>query len=240
MEIKDAIGDNLFAENAAWTFQGKAENFQNHLRRSIPMYEESHFLICLISDYFIKPQSKIIDLGCSTGSLLAKLAERHKDSSIQFEGIDAEPEMIEKAKQNQHDPRVSFRAASALSLNSIPVDLILSFYTIQFVPLDERKKLYNIIYKNLKPGGAFLLFEKTEESRASFQEIFAGLYHEYKIHQGYSEKEILTKSRSLKGRLIPLTSKENRRLLRNAGFTKTTRIFKYLFFEGLLAIKERI
>ena len=46
-----------------------------------------------------------------------------------------------------------------------------------------------------------------------------GLYHEYKIlKSGYSNEEILAKSRSLKGVLEPFSIKGNLQMFERAGF----------------------
>ena len=50
-------------------------------------------------------------------------------------------------------------------------------------------------------------------------------------------KEILAKTRSLKGILEPFTTKENLNFLKRAGFKDYVSIQKYLCFEGFLAIK---
>ena len=42
------------------------------------------------------------------------------------------------------------------------------------------------------------MFEKVRGSDARFQDIFTGLYNEYKLQNGYSAEEILGKTRSLK------------------------------------------
>ena len=57
-------------------------------------------------------------------------------------------------------------------------------------------------------GGAFI-FEKTRGSDARFQDIFTQLYNDFKSENGFSEKEILNKSLSIRGFLEPFTEKEN-------------------------------
>ena len=60
---------------------------------------------------------------------------------------------------------------------------------------------------------------------------------EYKIDQGYTSDEIISKSRSLKGILEPFSTKGNRDMLKRAGFVDILTVFKYGSFEGFLAIK---
>ena len=56
-------------------------------------------------------------------------------------------------------------------------------------------------------------------------------------NQGYSGDEIISKSRSLKSVLEPFSHSGNMGLLERAGFKDITSVFKYLCFEGFLAIK---
>ncbi len=62
-------------------------------------------------------------------------------------------------------------------------------------------------------------------------------YIDFKIDNGFSADEILSKSRSLKSVLEPFSSKGNIDLLKRAGFKDILTVFKYLSFEGFLAIK---
>ena len=94
------------------------------------------------------------------------------------------------------------------------------------------------IWRCLNPGGALLLFEKVREPSSKLQEIAMLLYNDFKLENGYSGNEILAKSRSLKGVLEPVTSKENLKFLKDSGFKETGRIFKKLCFEGYIAIKK--
>ena len=54
-----------------------------------------------LSDFFIHTNSKIIDIGCSTGTFLSKIYDRHKNNSkkLQFIGIDNVKEMIKFSKK---------------------------------------------------------------------------------------------------------------------------------------------
>ena len=51
------------------------------------------------------------------------------------------------------------------------------------------------------------------------------------------KKEILLKTRSLRGVLDPYTSEENIRYLKRAGFKDIMSVQKFLCFEGFLAVK---
>ena len=69
------VGDNIEAKNALWSFGGRTpDDFGQHVRRSVPMYEEGHNFICSLSDFFVKKKSICYELGSSVGELSCKLA----------------------------------------------------------------------------------------------------------------------------------------------------------------------
>ncbi|MCC6932615.1 MAG: methyltransferase domain-containing protein [Deltaproteobacteria bacterium] len=238
------VGDNLKMANANWNFEhGVAENFDQHVRRSVPFYEEGHKLISRVSDYFIYNDSICYELGCSTGELTLALAKHnaHKPAA-RFVAIDSSNEMIAQAEaklQKEAEPRaqVEFIQDNVLSYSFAPADLIASYYTLQFVRPSEKQILVDKVYQALKWGGGFLLFEKVRACDARFQDMMTGLYTDYKLEQGYSGEEIVAKARSLKGALEPFSTNGNLEILKRAGFVDIISIFKYVCFEGFLAIK---
>ena len=116
-------------------------------------------------------------------------------------------------------------------------DMIISYYTMQFIKPKIRQIVFDKIYESLNWGGAFLLFEKVRGADARFQDIMSALYVDYKLSKGYTEEQIINKARSLKGVLEPFSSQGNIDLLQRAGFADILPILKYVCFEGLLAIK---
>ncbi len=90
----------LKLENANWTFNKKlVKHFDEHIQNSIPLYNWTHILGLRISDFFLPNHSKMIDLGCSTGTFINALNERHKNKKINFIGVDEQQSMIKFAKK---------------------------------------------------------------------------------------------------------------------------------------------
>jgi tRNA (cmo5U34)-methyltransferase len=238
-----SVGDGIKASSANWTFAGDvAKGFDDHVSKSVPLYNEGHQLICELSDFFISKDSICYELGASTGALTQKLA-RHNGNKpgAHFIGVDVEPEMIKmadhKAREKGGLKNLEFVTDDIIQMEFKPCDMIVSYYVVQFVRPAVRQQLIDKIYKSLNWGGAFVLFEKVRGPDARFQDIALRLYDEYKIRQGYSADEIVSKSRSLKGVLEPFSSQGNIDLLKRAGFQDVMSIQKYVCFEGFLAIK---
>lgn len=240
-ENADSVGEGIVAENASWTFGGSTpEKFTSHVRRSVPLYEEGHDLVCKLSDFFVQEGSQCYELGVSTGALMAKLARRHANKKgVSWIGLDSVEAMIEQAKKEIGPdlPQVQLSVEDITLYPYQKADLVVSYYTIQFVPPYLRQELFNKIYEALNWGGAFLLFEKVRAPDARFQDYMTALYTDYKLEQGYSPEEIIAKSRSLKRVLEPFSTHGNQELLERAGFVDYMTVMKYVSFEGFLAIK---
>ncbi len=99
----------------------------------------------------LAPQSgeRIIDLGCGTGQLTAKIAE----SGATVLGIDASPAMVASATRDF--PEIDFTVADARSFVVDPAfDAVFSNATLHWVKPAEA--VVDAVYAALKPGGRFV------------------------------------------------------------------------------------
>lgn len=234
------VGNDIKTERANWSFGGKvADNFLDHVRQSVPLYDMGHDLICMVSDFFCQKDSVCYELGTATGQLLRKLAEHnaHKRTA-QWVGIDREEGMISKAKDFCKGlTNTQLVCDDILNYSYEKSDFMVSYYTLQFMPPKNRQEMFNRIYEQLNWGGGFVLFEKVRAPDARFQDLTTTLYEEFKKTNGFSAEEIFNKKHSLKGVLEPFSTQGNLDLLKRAGFQDVMTIMKYVSFEGFLAIK---
>jgi tRNA (cmo5U34)-methyltransferase len=234
------VGHNISAGNGAWTFGANVpDTFVDHIRVSVPLYEEGHDLICQLSAFFVQSDSIVYEIGTSTGELLKKLAlhNAHKPKA-KFIGADVEPAMVAKARQHCADvPSIRILEEDARLLEFEKSDLIISYYAIQFIPPRYRQALIDKIYEALNWGGAFIMFEKVRGPDARFQDINTQLYADFKYNNGFSFEEMGEKTRSLKGVLEPFSTQGNLDAMRRAGFADMMSIQKYICFEGFIAVK---
>jgi len=236
--MPSSTGDNITAYNANWKFDAKtAQNFEEHVLRSVPLYEQGHTLVEQFSDFFIKDDSIVYELGSSTGKLSYGLSCKHEFRNAKFIAIDIEQDMTDIASKKYQSKNLTFSCDDINTMEFEKSDFIVAYYTVQFIHPKLRQELINKIYEALNWGGAFIMFEKVRANDARFQDIITTLYTEYKLSNGYSPDEIISKSRSLKGVLEPFSSNANVDMLKRAGFEDILTIFKYLNFEGILAIK---
>ena len=114
---------------------------------------------------------------------------------------------------------------------------ITSVLTLQFIPKKDKFKLVKKIYDGLEIGGAFVLVEKILVNNSQLNDIFVGCYYDFKKDNGFSEEEILNKSKSLRSVMQPLEEKENTDMLKSVGFEQVEIFFKWFNFIGIIAIK---
>lgn len=233
-----ATGDEINADLGMWNFgEGVEDKFDSHVRKSVPGYDLSHQLVALLSDPFIKKNSKIIDLGCSTGTLNRILYDRHKLKDPEVIGIDNQKNMLKKASESSQDYPIKFFNEDLVTYKMPKgIDLITSFYTLQFISTAVRQDLVNSIYNSLNWGGGFFLFEKVRAPDARFQDYINHAFLNYKLNN-FSAEEVVGKANSLIGVLEPFSTQGNIDMLKRAGFQDICTISKFLCFEGFLAIK---
>ena len=229
---------DISAERAGWTFDGIAERFENHIEKSIPHYRDGHELICQYSDFFLRNDSLVHDIGCATGALSRRLLEwNHARHAMRYIGLDPVTSMIEHAREQTTDSRATFLEDNIVTYEPAPTTVFISYYTLQFIHPAFRQDVLRTVYNALEWGGALFLFEKVRGADARFQDYASQVYTGFKRSQGFDAESILNKGDSLKGVLEPFSTQGNLDLMKRAGFVDITTIWKWVCFEGWLAIK---
>ena len=118
------------------------------------LYQEKHAFVWHYGEnllQLLKPQQseRILDLGCGTGQLTAKIA----DFGAEVIGIDSASEMIEQAQQNY--PQLQFKVGDAKNFElSQPVDAVFSNAVLHWIP--QADEVIASIRESLKIGGRFI------------------------------------------------------------------------------------
>ena len=192
--MKKKVGDKISMVTSGWSFDHINKKFDKHILRSVPFYEEFHRISLKLSEFFIGEKTSILDIGCSTGTLLNDFSSKYpkKNYKIEFIGIDPVSSMIKAAKKKNKDKRVKFITKSLLDTNFKNFDFITSVLTIQFIHPSKRQNAYKKIYHSLKKGGAFLVFEKIRAENSKFEDINTGIYFDHFFKSSVYEGENLS------------------------------------------------
>jgi len=110
-------------------------------------------------------------------------------------------------------------------------------YTLQFIDIDLRQTILNKIYNGLKPGGLFILSEKTSNDNKMIDNLLIELHHEHKFRNSYSHLEISQKRIALEKVLICDNIPTHNERLKSAGFTNYDLWLQYFNFISYVAIK---
>lgn len=227
------------APRSSWTFDDITDRFEAHIERSVPHYREGHELVCRYADFFLHENSLVHEIGVSTGALARRFLDWNEQrQNIRYVGIDPVESMVEYARQAEPaDARASYLNEDILDYQPDDTTVFISYYTLQFIHPAYRQDVINKIYDSLEWGGALFLFEKVRAPDARFQDYSMQVYNRLKIDNGFTPEEIWNKAESLKGVLEPFSTRGNTDLLRRAGFVDIMTIYKWVCFEGWLAIK---
>ena len=121
------VGDGLSMVPGKWEFDGIESTFDQHVTRSVPMYEESHYMVVRLAEYFIGNASKILDVGCGKGFLLYDFLKVIPDAEIY--GIDISDYAIANSKPEIRD-RLQVGNAINLPWEDNSFDLVVSITTL--------------------------------------------------------------------------------------------------------------
>ena len=115
--------------------------------------------------------SRVIDLGCGSGTLTKKLAER----GYQTTGIDSSPDMIGLARAEH--PELNFLHADAESFTlPEPADAIFSNAVFHWIDADRQERMLANIASQLRTGGELVCefggFGCAEAVHSALEQIF--------------------------------------------------------------------
>lgn len=225
-----------------WEFDGSVTQvFDDMLARSIPQYTVMREAVFDLARPFVQPETCILDLGCSRGEALAPFVDTF-GAGNHYVGVEVSPPMLEQARQrfaaSIHVGIVEIRDWDLRqSVPRVYPSVTLCVLTLMFVPINYRQRIVTDAYRNLKPGGMFVLVEKVLGGTADIDSLMVDRYHRMKSESGYSQEEIERKRLALEGVQVPVTAHWNEELLRMAGFTNVDCFWRWMNFAGWIAIK---
>lgn len=225
-----------------WEFDGAVTHvFTDMLRRSIPQYEVMRRAVFDVGRRFARPDTDIVDLGCSRGDALAPFVDLMGDR-CRYLGLELSDSMLEAARERfadeigaghvrieQHDLRNAMPAANA--------SVTLCVLTLQFTPIDHRQRILHDVWERTEPGGVLIMVEKVLGASAELTELMVEIYHDLKAEHGYTREEVERKRLALEGVLVPVTAAWNEELLRTAGFAQVDCFWRWMNFAGWVARK---
>ena len=144
-----------------------AENYSQ--KRRIDDKTLNEIVYSISTNLLIKPNNKILDIGCGTGRILLPLATKNKKSS--FIGLDVSSEMLDILNteiRKQKIPNVEIKqydANNRLPFGDQVFDLTIWYHSYHIVR--NKKFLASEIERILKPGGHLLIASTSHSQLAT-------------------------------------------------------------------------
>lgn len=225
-----------------WAFDGDVTAaFDDMLDRSIPQHEVMRDAVFTLGQTFVKPQTDVVDLGCSRGAALAPFVHKFGAYNV-FVALDVSEPML-TATRERFAGMIKAKVVDVRNYDlrtgypSVRASLTLAVLTLQFIPIEHRQRIIQDVYDHTIPGGAFIVVEKVLGETARLDKLFVDRYYAMKREKGYSLDAIERKRLSLEGVLVPVTSRWNVELLRQAGFREVDCFWRWANFAAWLAIR---
>lgn len=218
-----------------WRFDDEVVKiFDEHVRKSVPLYELFHKEISDISVYFSQLNTNVVDIGTSTGTLINEIQAKNEIRNCKYIGIDIEESMINECKNRYNN--ISFEVCDANEFDYNNSSIVTSMLAFQFINKKERVNILSKIYDGLNEDGVLFLVEKIKSNVPDIHDIYNDIYYDFKRNE-LSGEDILDKNLSLRGVMKPITLDENIDNLKKAGFKKIDVFMKFNNFVGIMAIK---
>jgi tRNA (cmo5U34)-methyltransferase len=217
-----------------FSFRDYAAAFDNHIATSIPNYSDLEGWCVRLSKGFVQEASNVVDVGCSTGRLLAKIRDYNNSSrrGARYVGIDIVPE-FQSSWEGRSGDNLAYACADARNFPFENASLVISLFTLQFMPPKDRVQVLRRIHDGLVEGGAAIIAEKALASTARSQAILSSLQHQHKLAT-FAADAILEKDHQLLGRMVCDTEEELLHRFRSAGFLNVQQFWRVGMFVGYL------
>jgi len=176
-----------------WERKEKLFKYTDGVRQFFPYAEEQLDIISRVIEKFNPAIGDFLDLGCGDGFLGYFIYKLYPDSHGVF--LDVSGEMIYKARKKDLENKSEFIVQDYASADWLQClnpdarfDLIISGYSIHHVDNNTKKRLYEDIFRLLKPNGIFLNLEHVSSPTMAIEDLFNDLFlggmSDYQKHIG--------------------------------------------------------
>lgn len=198
--MSDARTD-AFEIPSNWTFERAdiAKGFDRHVREQLPWYGLATNALAHIARHYVPRGGLVYDLGASTGNVGKALRETLRDRHAELVAIESSMHMVE---QYRGPGRIVH--GNAADFDYAPFDLAVAFLTLMFLSVEERVQLLGKLRARVRPGGAIIVFDKTQATTGYPATILARMTLAGKVAAGVEPSEIIAKELSLGGVQRPI------------------------------------
>ncbi|MEH2920803.1 carboxy-S-adenosyl-L-methionine synthase CmoA [Samsonia erythrinae] len=242
MPNRDMLFSVPIANLGDWTFDERvADVFPDMIQRSVPGYSNIISMIGMLAERFVRPESRVYDLGCSLGAATLSMRRNIHVPGCKIIAVDNSAAMIKRCRSHidafRSDTPVEVVEADILNIEIDNASMVVLNFTLQFLAPSQRQKLIERIYQGLNPGGVLVLSEKFSFADKDVGELLFNMHLDFKRANGYSELEISQKRSMLENVMLTDSVETHKARLSAAGFEHSEIWFQCFNFGSLLAVK---
>ena len=110
----------------------------------------------MLNEFLLEGNETVLDVGCGTGKITAEIAKRTPKGLVL--GLDVNKKMVDFAKEKYTKNNLFFVNNDVLSMKyQNCFDVVVSFWTLSWIPLRDQVKALNNIVRSLTENGRILL-----------------------------------------------------------------------------------
>lgn len=237
MSSKDQVFAEPYSQIKAFAFDDKVVAvFPDMIKRSVPGYDTILKGVAMLAMKYVQPSTHVYDLGASLGAVSLTVDQAIGEQSVEIHALDNSEPMIAGLKRSLSNVELNNTIHAHLvdienyAMNN--ASMVVSNFTLQFIPRTSRVMMCEAIYASLNEGGVFVLSEKIQSS-----ELLIDYYHGYKKINGYSDMEIAQKRQALEDSLKPDSLQTWQTRLEAVGFKHIEVWFRAFNFISIVAVK---
>jgi len=188
-----------------FNFDSVADHFNTHLTGQLPWYDTfMDGFLPEVASFFIRNNSRVYDLGASTGNVEKRISPFLLDRNIDFTPIEQNREMVKNYKGQ--DWKVVNSDFTEVALQ--PFSFSTSILAMSFVPPLKRIKFISELCEACEVGGAILFLEKFVNTSGVVGTIFNRITWRNKLDAKEPLQQIVDKELGLSGVQYPLYPQE--------------------------------
>ena len=190
-----------------WSFESVeiSTAFDRHVRSQLPWYELATGMVSHIARHYIPIKGTVLDIGCSTGNIGNALNPTISSRGAKLIPIESSVEMSKLYAGPQPENLI---VDDVCQIEIPRFDVAICFLVLMFLPVEQRRNLLATLRRNMKPGGAIIVFDKFESPAGYIGTVMWRLALAGKVAQGVDPTDIISKELSLMGSQRPLYRNE--------------------------------
>jgi len=184
-----------------WTFASEdvATRFDTHVRETLPWYDLATPGTAHLVRAYLPNNGVLYDIGASTGNIGRAIAPTLEARNATMYAIEPTREMADL-----YDAPGTLLTEDATAVDYKPFDVAVLFLVLMFIRPDARTELLDTLRRNLRPGGAIIIVDKTEAFTGYLGSTLTRWTLSQKQLGGINPDEIVEKELSLVGSQRPV------------------------------------